>query len=237
MAGEKTGILSSLLGGLSPLGVIAGLAPSVLQGIFSGIGLGRTSAQFNRQKANRPGYEIPEELYQNLEAAKLLGAQKAPGYASQLSEIRQASAREYGRRERGAISSNALMAGDIYQKELDAIQGLARMNEEWAAKQAQNINLARGAIGEQKLQKQSWESLIPWQTEMNRLGEQKASYMQGLMGALQGLGQNVTDLYGTKSFTDFYKGLYPQGGAGGSGDITKNFADILSLAQRFGNFR
>jgi hypothetical protein len=124
--------------------------------------------------------------------------------------MEQAGARARGAAERGAISSVSYgsQVGDIYQKELDAIQNLGMKQEEWKASQMQNVAGAQAAIGEQKAQQWNVNQYVPWQTEMNRLGEQRATGMQNLFQGIQsGLG-GISDLAGTSYYTKILKGLY-----------------------------
>lgn len=197
------------LGGLIAGGVLSG-ASSLLQGIIGGIQASRANKQFNRLLANRPQYEIPKEYESILGMYKTAMAGNAPGYSQSLANMEQAGARARGAAERGAISSVSYgsQVSDIYQKELDAIQNLGVQQEQWKASQMQNVAGAQGMLGEQKAQQWNVNQYVPWQTEMNRLGEQKATGMQNLFQGIQsGLG-GISDLLGTKYYTSVLKGLY-----------------------------
>lgn len=194
------------------LAAIAQGAGSLAQGIFGGVQAARANKAFSRLQANRPTYDIPKEYENVLRQYQLAYASDMPGYAQTLSNIGQASARARGAAERGAISSNAYGAqvGDIYQKELDAIQNLGIQQAQYKQSQLANIAQAEQTIGGQKLEQQNWNKFIPWQTEMNRFGEQKQAGIQNMFSGIQsGLG-NLTDYMGTKYYTDAIKGLYPQ---------------------------
>jgi len=196
---------------IGTIATIASLLPNVIQGVTAGIGALQNTRDFNRLKGNQPQYQIPEEYKKNLAMAQQLYAGNMPGYSQTLSEIGQAGARARGGAERGAISSNAYMSsvGDIYQKELDAIQGLGVQQEQYKTQQAQNVMAQQGVMGEQKGQQWNLNKNLPWQTEMNRLGESKAANTQGFFSALQGLGSGVTDLLGTKYLSEAMQGLQP----------------------------
>lgn len=183
---------------------------ALLQSIIGGVQAARANKQFNRLNANRPQYQIPKEYENILGMYKTAMASNAPGYDQILANIGQAGARARGAAERGAISSTAYgsQVSDIYQKELDAIQNLGMKQEEWKASQMQNVAGAQAAIGEQKAQQWNVTQYVPWQTEMNRLGEQRATGMQNLFQGIQsGLG-GITDLIGTDYYTRAIKGLY-----------------------------
>jgi hypothetical protein len=185
---------------------------ALLQGIIGGIQASRANKQFKRLSANRPQYEIPKEYESILGMYKTAMAGNAPGYSQSLANMEQAGARARGAAERGAISSVSYgsQVSDIYQKELDAIQNLGVQQEQWKASQMQNVAGAQAAMGEQKAQQWNVNQYVPWQTEMNRLGEQRATGMQNLFQGIQsGLG-GITDLIGTKYYTDAMKGLYQQ---------------------------
>ena len=183
---------------------------ALLQGIIGGIQASRANKQFKRLSANRPQYEIPKEYESILGMYKTAMAGNAPGYSQSLANMEQAGARARGAAERGAISSVSYgsQVSDIYQKELDAIQNLGVQQEQWKASQMQNVAGAQAAMGEQKAQQWNVNQYVPWQTEMNRLGEQKATGMQNLFQGIQsGLG-GISDLLGTKYYTSVLKGLY-----------------------------
>lgn len=219
---------------IGTIATIASLLPNVIQGVTAGIGALKNTRDFNRLKGSQPQYQIPEEYKKNLAMAQQLYAGNMPGYSQTLSEIGQAGARARGGAERGAISSNAYMSsvGDIYQKELDAIQGLGVQQEKYKTEQAQNVMAQQGFMGEQKAQQWNLNKNLPWQTEMNRLGEAKAANTQGLSSEIQGLGGNVTDLLGTKMMTDTLKGLNPQSSSttGGKNPMGDMLLSILNKA-------
>lgn len=209
------------LGGLIAGGVLSG-ASSLLQGIIGAVQAKRANKQFNKLLANRPQYEIPKEYESILGMYKTAMAGNAPGYDQTLANIGQSGARARGAAERGAISSVSYgsQVGDIYQKELDAIQNLGVQQEQWKASQMQNVAGAQAAMGEQKAQQWNVNQYVPWQTEMNRYGEQRATGMQNLFQGIQsGLG-SITDLLGTSYYTKSLQGLYGQGGTGTSASTT-----------------
>ena len=195
---------------------------ALLQGIIGGIQASRANKQFKRLSANRPQYEIPKEYESILGMYKTAMAGNAPGYSQSLANMEQAGARARGAAERGAISSVSYgsQVSDIYQKELDAIQNLGVQQEQWKASQMQNVAGAQAAMGEQKAQQWNVNQYVPWQTEMNRYGEQRATGMQNLFQGIQsGLG-SITDLLGTSYYTKSLQGFYGQGGTGTSASTT-----------------
>ena len=61
----------------------------------------------------------------------------------------------------------------------------------------------------QKEQQWNLNKFLPWQTEMNRYGEMQKGGMENLFGALQSGAGNITDLVGTKYYTDALSGIDP----------------------------
>lgn len=201
MALDALGI-SALLGGGSAL----------LQSVIGGIQAYQGNKGFKRTMANRPDYEIPSEYQDILAKYQQAQAGNMPGYEQLQSNIGQAGARARGAAERGAISSTAYGAqvGDIYQKELDAIQNLGIQQEQYKTQMLDKVAGAQGQLAGQKAEQWNINKFLPWQTEMNRYGEQKSAGMQNLFSGIQsGIG-SVSDFLGTKYYTDALTGL--QGG-------------------------
>jgi hypothetical protein len=173
----------------------------------------RGAKGFNRTMANRPTYEIPEEYKNILAQYQQAQAGNMPGYEQTLGQIGQLGARTRGAAERGAISSTAYgsQVGDIYQKELDALQNLGVQQAQYKSSMLDKVAGAQAGLGEQKTEQWNINKYVPWQTEMNRYGEMKQAGMQNLFGAIQSGVGNITDLAGTRYYTDVLKGLYPQG--------------------------
>jgi hypothetical protein len=185
--------------GALAIGTIASMIPALAQGIFGGVQAFKANKQFNRLNANRPQYEIPQEYTDILRKYQQAQAGNMPGYETMLGQAEQAGARARGASERGAISSTAYGAqvGDIYQKELDAIQKEYVSNAEFKLAGVDKIAGAQGLMAGQKEAKQNWDTLIPYQTELNRYGEMKKTGMENIFGAIQGGLSNATDLLGT----------------------------------------
>lgn len=195
----------------TPLGIGSALtgASTLLQGIVGGVQAYRGNKGFNRTMAARPTYEIPEEYKKILAQYQQAQAGNMPGYEQTLSNVGQAGARARGAAERGAISSSAYGAqvGDIYQKELDAIQNLGIQQEEYKTSMLDKVAQAQGQLGEQKSEQWNINKFLPWQTEMNRYGEMKKTGMENLFGAVQGGVSNITDLVGTSYYKKILEGL------------------------------
>jgi hypothetical protein len=152
--------------------------------------------------ANMPKYEIPKEYQDILAKYQQTYSGNKPGFEQQIDQIGQLGARSRGAAERGAISSTAYGAqvGDIYQKELDAIQKEYVSNAEFKLAGVDKIAGAQGVMAGQKEAKQNWDTLIPYQTELNRYGEMKKTGMENIFGAIQGGLSNATDLLGTSYY-------------------------------------
>jgi hypothetical protein len=194
------------------IGGLLNAGSSLIQGIFGGIQAARANKRFKQTLANRPTYEIPKEYQDILARYQQAYAGNMPGYQQTLSNIGQAGGRARGAAERGAISSTAYgsQVGDLYQKELDALQGLGVQQAQYKQAQLGNITQAEGAIAGQKEQQWNINKFIPWQTEMNRYGEQRQAGIQNLFAGIQSGVGNITDLIGTKYYVDQLKALQKQ---------------------------
>lgn len=233
-----------------PIPFIAAAAiPSIAKGVFGAIQAARGNKLFKQAQANRPDYEIPEEYRRVLGMYQTAMAGDMPGYSKTLSNIGQSGARARGALERGAISSNAYGAGvsDLYQKELDAIQNLGIQQEQWKASQMANVAQAQGALGQQKSTQWELNEYMPWQTEIQRAGEMRKAGIENMFGALQsGIG-GITDLMGTKMYTDALTKMYggkgigqavgnqsqPIGGRNPYGSALKNIPSVSGVPNPF----
>jgi len=197
------------------LGAIS-MIPALAQSIFGGIQASKANKQFNKLLANRPQYEIPQEYKNILAQYQQARAGNMPGYEQTLGQIGQLGARTRGAAERGAISSTAYgsRVSDIYQKELDALQNLGIQQEQYKTSMLDKVVGAQAGLGEQKAQQWNLNQNLPWQTEMNRMGEQKQAGLQNLFSGIQSMAGGLTDLAGTKYYTEALRGLYPQGTGG-----------------------
>jgi len=204
--------------GIGALGIgsIVNAIPALFQGITGAIQASRGRKGFNRAMANRPDYQIPEEYKKILSQYQTAYGGDMPGYQRGLGQIEQVGARSRGAAERGAISSNTYGASVSaqQQKELDAIMNLNLQNEQFKLQGVDKIAGAEGAIAGQKEQQWNINKFLPWQTEMNRYSEMQKGGMQNLFGALQSGASNITDLIGTKYYTDALKGLQGGGSSG-----------------------
>jgi len=192
-------------------GAVASAIPSIFQGIMGAVQASRGRKGFKDTMANRPDYEIPSEYGDILAKYKSTYGGDAPGYQRGLNQIEQVGARSRGAAERGAISSNAYGASinAQQQKELDAIMNLNQQNEQFQLQGVDKIAGAQGAMAGQKEQQWNLNKFLPWQTEMNRYGEMQKGGMENLFGALQSGAGNITDLVGTKYYTDALSGIDP----------------------------
>lgn len=220
--------------GALAIGTIASMIPALAQGIFGAVQASRAGKQFNALNANRPKYDIPQEYTDILRKYQQAQAGNMPGYETMLGQMGQAGARARGGAERGAISSTAYgqQVGDIYQKELDAIQNLGVKQAEYKTNMLDRVTGAQATMGDQKTQQWNINQNVPWQTEMNRLGEQKNAGLQNLFGGLQSGMSGLTDLMGTKYASDAFKSLYPQGGASTTGNKNPMSDMLLSILNK-----
>jgi hypothetical protein len=186
------------------LGAILSGGTSLAQALVQGIGALRANKRFNQTFANRPNYEIPEEYGNILAQYKQAYAGNMPGYGLMLGQTEQAGARARGAAERGAISSTSYgqQIGDIYQKELDAIQNLGIQQAQYKSGMLDKVTGAEGMMGQQKTEQWNLNKFLPWQTEMNRWGEKTKANTEGFWGAIQSGMGGVMDLLGTKYYAD-----------------------------------
>jgi len=194
------------MGNIGPIGwgAIANMVPAALQGVIGGVQAARGAKGLKRTMDARPDYEIPQE-YQNILAQyqQAYGG-NMPGYERGLDQMGQISARNRGAAERGAISSNAYSSSvsNLQQKELDAIQNWNQSNAEFKLAGVDKIAGAEQMLGGQKEQQWNINKFLPWQTEMNRYGEMKKSGIENLFGGIQTATSGISDLLGTKYYTD-----------------------------------
>ena len=196
---------------MGPLGIgaLVNAVPALFQGITGAVQASRGRKGFNRAMANRPDYQIPSEYGNILSQYQTAYGGDMPGYQRGLNQIGQVGARSRGAAERGAISSNAYGASISaqQQKELDAIMNYNLGNERFKLEGVDKIAGAEQMMAGQKEQKWNLNKFLPWQTEAGRYGEMQKGGMENLFGALQAGASNITDLIGTKYYTDALKGL------------------------------
>jgi hypothetical protein len=223
MGGIVSQIAETAVKGATPWGAIAmgiGALPNIISSISQGIRARKIGKQLNTLSANRPKYEIPKE-YQDI-LAKYQQAQSGnmPGYEQQLDQVGQLGARTRGAAERGAISSNAYGAqvGDIYQKELDALQNLGMKQAEYKSSMLDKVAGAQGMLGAQKAEQWNQNENIPWQTRMNELTGQYQAMSGNAANARETATSSLMNFAGTKYYSDMLKKLYPQG----TNTITEN---------------
>jgi len=185
---------------------------ALLQGIVGGVQAARGRKGFERTLGAQPQYEIPQEYENILSRYKQSYAGNMPGYDQMLSQTGQAGARARGAAERGAISSTAYgsQVGDIYQKELDAIQGLGIKQAEYKQAQLAGLSQAEGQLGQQKSAQWEMNKYMPWQTEMNRYGEMQKGGVENIFKGIQSGVGTMTDFLGTKYAVSELKKLYPK---------------------------
>jgi hypothetical protein len=211
-----------MAGILDTLGKVGGAAApwmSIANGVFN---LGSSIIQGSRARkmgkeldalsANRPKYEIPKE-YQDI-LAKYQQAQQSnmPGYEQTLSQMGQAGARARGSAERGAISSSAYGAqvGDIYQKELDAIQGLGVQQEQYKTSMLDKVAGAQGVMGQQKANQWDLNVNIPWQTQMNEKSSQYDALLGNAANSRESATSSLMNFAGTQYYKQMMESLYPK---------------------------
>jgi hypothetical protein len=203
---------SDILKSATPWGAIATGVSSLLnlgQGIAQSIRRSKLQKQWNALNAQRPTYEISQG-YKNALAQyqKLAGQTQLPGQGLIEQNIQQASARARTAAERGAISSTSYgaLTGDIYDKELQAIQDLGIKAAEWQSTNQEKLAAAQEMMGAQQEKAQDWNKLGAWTTKMNQVESQLGAAVTNQSNAFQNLQSGLMNYAGTS----FYQRLLEQ---------------------------
>ena len=212
MADDKKGLG---LGGLLTGGLISG-ALGLGKAIIGGVQAAKGRKQLNRLLAQRPQYTIPEAYTKALGIYQNLAASEMPGQQYYEQRIGQTTARAMTAAERGAISSNVYQGAveSAQDKELQALQDLARMGAEYKVGAMQNLAGAQQMYGQQ--QEKQWEinQMQPWDIRANMAGEQRNVGMQNLYGGISDIASTVMNFAGTKYYTDMMNSIYSQQSTG-----------------------
>lgn len=200
--------MSALLTGALISGGI-GLGKAIIGGVQAASG----TRQLNRLLANRPQYTIPEAYQRALSVYGNLAASEMPGQQYYENRIGESTARTVSNAERGAISSNVFQGAvsNIQDKELQAIQDLARMGAEYKTTQMQNYGQALNQYG--ALQEKQWEvnQFQPWEIKANMAAEKRSVGMQNMFGGVSDMGQTAMNFVGTSYYQKILKGLQDNG--------------------------
>lgn len=182
-----------------PLLALAAAAPSVIKGI-SGlfqIGKGNRLAKNNP----RPIYNIPEEYQKNVAIAEQMGQVGLPQaqYNNSLNNINRNTAGALTGLSRSANSSaglaSLLRASNDASMNLDAQDASARLqNQRFAFGQ-------RGALAQQKLAKQQWDSIGKYQEQAAAAQGLQGAGRQNAFGALSDLSQLGQSALGAEMFS------------------------------------
>ena len=192
------------------IGGLAGLAKTAIGAVQTA----KANKQFNKLLKTRPQYEIPKEYSDVLATYNKLSAGKAPGYASQLGQIGQATAKAMQAGREGAISSTAY--GDVVtstlDKELEAIRDLNIRSDEYQMAMTEKAQGAKLGLAGEKASQWNINQYVPWQTEMNRLSEKNITGQQNLFGGIGDFAGQLGNFAGTSAYLDVIKKLYPNNG-------------------------
>jgi hypothetical protein len=190
------------------IGGLAGLAKTAIGAVQTG----RANKEFKSLLANRPVYEIPKEYEDVLSTYQKLAAGKMPGFDEQIGRIGQSAARATESAKKGAISSTAYQQSvqDVYQKELEALRDLDVRSQDYQSYMVEKAQGAKLGLAGEKSQAWNINKNIPWQTEMNRLSEQRITGQQNLFSGLGDVAGQFADFAGTSIYQDMLEKLYPQ---------------------------
>lgn len=206
--------MSVLLAGALISGAL-GLGKAVTGGIQAAKG----NKQLKNLLANRPTYTIPEAYGRALSVYSNLASSQMPGQQYYEDKIGESTARAVSAAEKGAISSNVFQGAvaNAHDKEIQAIQGLAKMGAEYRTTQMQNYGQALNQYGQ--LQEKQWEvnQFQPWEIKANMANEKKMAGQQNLFQGLGEMGSAAMNFMGTRYYTEAMKAM--QGGGGGMGTV------------------
>jgi len=179
----------------------------IVKAIIGGVQAASGTRQLNRLLKNRPTYTIPEAYQKALGIYGNLAASEMPGQQYYENRIGESTARTVSNAERGAISSNVFQGAvsNAQDKELQAIQGLAKMGAEYRTTQMQNYGQALNQYGQ--LQDKQWEvnQFQPWEIKTNMANEKKMAGVQNLWGGLNEIGSTAMNFAGTSYYIDAMK--------------------------------
>lgn len=194
--------------------------------ITGGVQAAKGNKQLKNLLANRPTYTIPEAYGRALSVYSNLASSQMPGQQYYEDKIGESTARAVSAAEKGAISSNVFQGAvsNAQDKELQAIQGLAKMGAEYRTAQMQNYGQALNQYG--GLQQEAFDYNVnqPWQIRANMASEKKNMGMQNLFGGLGEIGSAAITYAGTKYYGDALKAMQqqPMSTPGFSTPITQN---------------
>ena len=196
MADDNKGIGSLLTGGL-----ISG-ALSLGKAIIGGVQAARGNKQLKNLLANRPTYTIPEAYGRALSVYSNLASSQMPGQQYYEDKIGESTARAVSAAEKGAISSNVFQGAvsSAQDKELQAIQDLARMGAEYKTTQMQNFAQAQNKMGELQDQSFDYNVASPYDVKLNMANERKLAGQSNFFGGLSDIGAAASNFVGTSYY-------------------------------------
>jgi hypothetical protein len=216
------------------LGSLISGAFGAAKAIAGGVQAAKGNKQMKNLLANRPQYSIPEAYQKALGVYGNLASSQMPGQQYYEDRIGESTARTISNAERGAISSNVFQGAvsGAQDKELQAIQDLAKMGAEYKTTQVQNYGQALNQYGQLQDQAFEYNTNQPWQIKANMANEQKMAGQQNLFGGLGDMGASVMNFVGTKYYTDMLKGFQSQPSnstAGWNGQMPRGIDSSVQL--------
>lgn len=206
--------MSALLAGLLTSGIL-GIGKAAIGAVQTARGNRQMKSLLN----NRPQYSIPEAYMKSLGLYQQMASQDMPGKGYYENLLGETTARAQTNAERGAISSNVLQGSveNSQDKELQALQQLAKMNAEYKVNAMQGLAGAENQMGQ--LQDQAWNynTAQPYDIKLNMANERRQSGVSNLFTGLGDMGAGIQNFIGTKYYTDMLKGLYDNKSQTGNG--------------------
>lgn len=141
-----------------------------LQGLFeTGVGL------YNLIKGasmhpNRPDYEIPQEVKDQLALAQNELNSTMPGYNNMLQSIYQSQANTAGNLARGAQGSSSYLSGLMGLQGMtnNSLQRLGTTNAQSYQQRLENLNKAQDIMAQQKATQWQYNEYMPYMQELQR---------------------------------------------------------------------
>jgi hypothetical protein len=186
------------------IGGLAGIGKAVVGGIQAS----RGRKEFKSLMGNRPMFEIPEEYGDVLSTYKRLSeSEKFPGQDIMEGKIGQATARATQSAKEGAVSSTAYQSavGDIYQKELDALQNLSLQAEQYKTSQQDKLAGAQQMMGGLKSDQWNINQYVPWQTNVINAAQRGQTGQQNLFEGMGSFANQMSNFAGTDAYLNIFK--------------------------------
>ena len=182
---------------------------NLAKGLFGGFQTSRASRQLKELRRNRPTYEIPEAAQQALGLSQQMAYSDLPGRSyleDRLGRTTAAGVRSVGRMA-GSTAQALGAVTDIYGRQQEAERDIGYQAALWKQQAMQNYQAQLGQMAGYQEQAFNINQWIPYQTEMNRLYEQRMTGQQNLWGGLTGVANTAMGYMGAKAQQGAMEGM------------------------------